>query len=487
VKGINKLLIIIQLLLMALALTAPCVTYAKNVSRAKQTHTNLKSSKLTECHPERKDIWLEFANVYAASNEYRSALALMQEYQSRFGTTREYWRGLARILVAAGRYNTSMRINECLLAEETGKQSAYFDYLMATRILDLAAANCQCAAVKELGLLKLYDPYSSELIGTAKRVLTPLRSNITFYPDYYSDSVPVSVTRALIDLQYFLSPRTSLLFRELYKEFFAKVNSGFETIWGSPSIWNESFYAGFTHSDCFWNLQALVGILYIERVKTTHVCEIKSRFYPNETLRLDLELLCDVYRPFIYNVSPRAVSLGIKEMTGVILFNWQPVIATHMDGSIRRGHLSDGNCFWLVNLLPSRRAFTYDDVNVDFGLNIELLSFNRDFTVNGYFSPRYYGLYQVANKVTINPSENVSYDLYTAIGIESDTVNLGTRAELDVTAEAKFEIPRDWQLSFIVEASGQVGPNTVNTIYLKVLLKKRFEDCCAQKSITHHS
>jgi hypothetical protein len=235
---------------------------------------------------------------------------------------------------------------------------------------------------------------------------------------------------------------------------------------------------GFTRSGCFWDLQVLVGALYIEHVKTTHICEITSHFYPNETLRLDIELLCDLFRPNIYSASPRSVSLAIMEMTGVILFSWEPVIETHLDGSIRRGHLSDGNCFWLVNLQPSRRAFTYDDVNVDFGLNIEVLSFSRDFSINGYFSPRYYGLYQVANKVTINPSEDVSYNLYTALGVENDTVNPGTRGELDVIAEAKFEIPRDCQLSLIIEGSGQVGPNSVNTIYLKALLKKRFKEPC---------
>jgi tetratricopeptide (TPR) repeat protein len=260
VKGISKVLIIMLLLLIALVVTAPCVTYASNISIGTQSSKQNGNSKklgprknvnsrskqgmlelqpddpdklvglastlasehkfreainiytwLTKCHPERKDMWFEFADMYVTSNEYLSALALMQQYQSRFGTTKEYWRRLARILVAAGRYDSSMRINECLLAEETGKKPAYFDYLMATRILDLAAPNCQCAAVKELGLLKLYAPYSSEAIGAAKQVLTPLRNNITFSPDYYSDSVPVSVMRVPIDLQYFLKSQSQLI------------------------------------------------------------------------------------------------------------------------------------------------------------------------------------------------------------------------------------------------------------------------------------
>jgi tetratricopeptide (TPR) repeat protein len=429
--------------------------------------------KLACTNPRKKDLWIEFAYLKDMENEYLGGLALFNEYRWRFRTARAYWKRLARVLADAGRYYTSIRINESLFWGETKDD---WDYLMTTRALDLSAANCKCAAVNTLNVLRCNKPYSTELVEATKRIITPLRSNISFVPCYYYSNCPVSIVMLPLDIQYFINPRTSLLLRDLYEEAYTSSNpdNNLTTIWGVTSILDETLYVGFTRSGCFWNLESLVGALEIERTKITPVARVKAKFYPNETLHLEIEELYDLYRPYLFSESPRSISLGILETATIVNVYWEPVIETYLDCLFRRGDLTDGNNYWRVNLKPMRRAFTWNNINVDFGLNLDYMHFSRDLFSNGYFSPVYYGLYQVATGITFNRSENINIDFYLAVGTENDTENRGDRAEIDCSIEAKFGVYCDWQLSLLTEVSNQIGPNAYNDVCVRLELKRRF-------------
>lgn len=425
---------------------------------------------LTHTHPQNKEVWLGYADMEDNRNEYRNVFPILEHYRCLFGSTFDYWSRKARYLVDAGRYHSSILMNDCLLAKKPDDP-----YLLSTRVLDLDQANCKCAAVEELGYLKTRFPNNSENFDLARTVYTPIRSNFSITPSYYTSTTPVDVALLPINLQIFLNPRTSLLFRALYERLQTSPDTDFTTTDGGTSIEDYSLFAGFTRSGCFWNSEVLIGYLDIQNGKKSAIAHLYGIYYVNEAFKVELRALYDLYRPYEYSNSPRSVSLGIMETAARATFLWEPIIETHLDLTVNQSHLSDGNNYSEATFTPYTRLFTYDQMNLDVGLNIDWMSFNKDVTdTNGYFSPTHYLLYQGTTSIYISPSDNTSYEIYAGLGKEQDGTSPGSRTQFNASFLATYGIYCDWQLSLLAEYESQMGPDSFHESYFKIQLLRRF-------------
>ncbi len=400
-------------------------------------------------YPNDKDAWISYIEMEDSRTDYNEALRLLRQYCLKFGPDKLYWSREARVLSDANFYQSSEAINHHLLA-----QYPKDDEILGTHILNLSQTYDRSNTLDELDTANKYIPKSDELRDIGKQVRDPLKTIVSFQPDFLWQNSTVTVTTLPLIVDYYVTPTTRFYTKLLFEELTASLNSGNQTIENTGNINDYSFLTGFRQIVTpQLEVGALGGALKVQDIngvegKETGIYQFDANFLPNQYMKINALVMHDLFRPYFRSSSPLAVSLGITETAGQIDSQIHPFIDTHIELLGRTGSLSDTNNYWDVQFEPKKRVFTYDNLYVELGIFTEWLSYRKDLSQNGYYSPTLYQDYELATNLVLQANSNATYSVRVGGGALKDNTFSNFVPGVDVNAAADFAIlDSTWQLT----------------------------------------
>jgi tetratricopeptide (TPR) repeat protein len=387
-------------------------------------------------HPENSEAWLEYSRVQLWRGNYQAALNALGEYRARFGATMDYRKQKARILAGAGRSSKAMKLNAPLL-----KTSPDDFELNATRTLALHAGRRPAEALGCLVILERLTPGSQETAGIEKFVKTPLRSNLNLDTNFYDDSDNVRIFRSELTGEWVVSPVTRLSAGTLYEELRADAGSGLERRDGGERIRDNNVWAGIRHRfSPGVAADGRAGMIFVEGGSQFPLYRLGLDLQPLDTLSFRL-----TYNRDLYDVSPRAVSVGVRRGATRLQCQWQPNLLYTLDITGEYDTFSDNNRRWEATVAPRRAVLRTEKFNLDLGLLGWWFGFDKDLD-NGYYDPSNYQRYAVTGYGYWKINENNGLSLFAAVGVQKDETMSSFQDGEDVSAEGIFGIYSDWML-----------------------------------------
>lgn len=292
-----------------------------------------------------------------------------------------------------------------------------------------------------LATLERLKPGAKESADIEKLVKTPLRSNLNLDTNFYDDSDHVRIFRSELSGEWVVSPVTRLSAGTQYEELWARAGSGLERRDGGERIRDNNVWAGIRHRfSPGVAADARVGAGFIEGGSQFPLYRLDLDLQPLDTLSFRL-----THNRDLYDVSPRAVSLGIKRGATRLQAQWQPNLLYTLDLSGEYDTFSDNNRRWEATLAPRRAVLRTEKFNLDLGLLGWWFGFDKDLN-NGYYDPGTYQRYAVTGYGYWKINENNGLSLFAAVGVQKDETMSSFQDGEDLSAEGIFGIFSDWML-----------------------------------------
>lgn len=397
---------------------------------------------LLKAHPQTAEGWIQYANVASWVEAYRVSLNALAHYSSLEGNNKKYLETTARVLALTGWYKSSLAINDPLLQKYPSD-----NYVLVTQVNALPKALEIKRAVSYLAMLDKKSADDPIVKGLKNIVLTPLRSNINLGANYTAATDTTRIAHIpVLNMQYFLSPATSLLLQGFYERASAAPGSFLTPVTGGTTIGDENLMVGFsTQYASLFNLTAYVGGLKIEGENQHGIYDALVNTNLNEKLQLTFDSSYNLYRPYLVPQSPKLISLQIMEKRNGVLLQWQPFVQTYFNAVVSYSDLSDFNGYWHTNLWPKARVFSSQYWQVSLGANADLWRYKRRAN-DGYFSPLQFDGYEGTIDVYHSFSENIGCTLSGGFGMQKDETFPHYFYEEDLAAQLFLGIFTDWEL-----------------------------------------
>lgn len=368
-----------------------------------------------EKHPHHKEAWIAYAHLESWCDHHKHAFALLENYKQRFGCTKEYQAARARILSMTGYYNQALALNDPLLVTDPD------DYdLVYTRAHALYKANRFAEGRLELQKLQKIHPHNADNKELEKLFHCLEESIFALGVNYYQDNQGLKNVMLPFSLDYALMDNVHFLVKGLHEIVMANEDSGLTTINGGTTIYDNSFLAGFN-----WRivprlaLIATVGDLNIEDVGNRFIYFINANLALTEVANLDVFHWRNLYRPYLFPTSPKAVSLGIVEDLTSAKMVWQPCFKTYINALVSYSHLSDDNNYTHIYVSPTKHWVLTSKTTLTLGVNADFLSFSQQLQ-NGYYDPSLHQEYLGIVGLDYNPTCNFSANCSIGAGVHRD-------------------------------------------------------------------
>jgi tetratricopeptide (TPR) repeat protein len=392
-------------------------------------------------HPAHKEALIAYANLECWRQNPSKAFALLDRYKVKFGATKEYLSTQARLLTLTGFYNQALVINGPLLATNPD------DYdLLYTNVSALHKANRFKEARTELQKLKKIQPDKKDTQELEKIFLSLEESILSTGINYYQDNQGIKNVMFPLSLDWAYNDSLHFVFKGLHEVLFARKNSGLETLDKKTSIYDNSVLAGVK-----WRIMprlalvATAGDLKIQHLSNKFIYLLNANLVLAENANLDLFHSRDLYRPYLFPTSPKAVSKGIVEdLTNVKLF-WQPLLKTFIKAQLGYSTLSDGNDYAHVYFSPTKKIALNAKSNLTFGANVDFLSFAQQLH-HGYYDPKLHQEYLAIAGLSYSPTTYLSSDISMGAGLHRDQLTEGFQPAYSAYGSV-FYVVAPWEVN----------------------------------------
>lgn len=430
------------------------VALAQSWQPSKLDSASLSFETFVKKYPAHKDAWIAYSNLESWRKNYCKAFALLESYKARFGETKPYLIARARLLTSVGHCNKALAIVKPLLRENPNDND-----LVYTNANALYKANRFKEARRELQKLKDRQPNNNdtkELENTIKKHNESLLSS-GFY--FYHDSQSIHNYTTPIYFDWAYDDNTHFLLQGLHEVLTAGKKSGSTTKNGHTSIYDNSIMAGVN-----WravptiSIMGMVGDLMIEKLSSKFIYLIGGHFIVAETTNIDLVHLHNLYRPYFYPTSPKAVSMGIIEDLTYIKLASQPFLQTNINLLAGYSALSDGNHYTHVDFAPTKQIALNSKIDMNVGVDLELLQFSKRLH-HGYYDPSFHQNYLATTGFNYNPNSHLSCGLSVGAGIHKDHSTEGFRPASHAYASVLYNDSR-WEFGVSYDYTYQgAAPN----------------------------
>ena len=395
-------------------------------------------------YPDHKEAWIAYANLESWKQNFRKAFALLERYRTRFGSTPEYLSAHARILASAGHYNQAIALNTPLANQNPD------DYdLVYTHATALYKANRFKEARVALQKLKKIQPNNNDTLELEHTFHTLVESMLSSGLNYYQDNQTIKNWTIPLSFDWALNDNTHFIFRGLHELLTAGKHSGSETVQGKSSITDNSVMAGIK-----WRIVpniaviGMVGDLKIEGLPHKFIYWVDANVLVAENAALELFHLRNLYRPYLYPTSPKAVSLGIVEELNGLKIVSQPFIQTNVNLLVSYSTLSDGNHYAHLNFSPTQQFILNSHWGLIVGTDVEFLFFDKQLN-HGYYNPKSHQEYLATAGLNYNPITYFNCSLSMGTGIHQDQTTDGFRPASHAYASAAYTFsPWEFGLSY---------------------------------------
>ncbi len=391
--------------------------------------------------------WLEQAYVQNFRGNFREAIKLLDHYKEHFGESKEYLIERARILASANRPTSSKAIVDNLLP--TNKDNYDLNY---ANTVDLYYLNEPLPMFDSLAIVNQLDAASGQVQGNPGYVSgqtqglndfirTPYRSNAGVNVFHSHDSDTVDITRTTLSGQYFLSPETSLLADGSTEEISADRSSGLNPAEGGDSLNLSTYDVGLTHQvNSNIGVSGVVGGAHVSDDQNAFIYQANVYTRLNDYIKMNL-----LSKESYYDVSPRAVSLGVKQNLSQATFLIQPCMQCYFNVNTSYSSFSDDNSMEFVSGTLMRTFVATQWLNLNFGATAQWDGFDKQLN-DGYYDPKDYQYYAGIIDMYLKQSDNVGYSVYIGIGQQKDETFTRFTSANDYGGKAYFGIYKDWYL-----------------------------------------
>lgn len=424
-------------------------------------------------YPNDKEPLLEAAYAQAFRGSFRTAISLLNQYQKRFGESTSYLIERARILAIANYPTEALSI----VGKTLPQYPDNYDLNYANTVA-LFYDNRPDDMFNSLSVLDKIKPNSMETINLRYFVSVPYVSRVDMDEYHSHDSQTVDIDRVVLSPKYALSPTSSILGDFYVENLSASLSSGLNPIEGGNSVTLTNYKAGFSKQfSPSIRLDALGGASHASdgRNAAVYTANMATKWTDNFLVNF-------LSKEDYYDVSARAVSLGVKQNLEQANFIIRPCVQCLININTSYSIFSDSNRMSYGSVNLSRNILSTQWFNLNFGLASELQGFKEQLN-NGYYSPDFYQYYGANTGLYIKQSDNIGYNLSVGLGEQKDNTFERFSPANDYGVQGYFGIYRDWYLilsggySTRVSSAATALPST-DTNYrvyaLDVKLTKRF-------------
>lgn len=401
-----------------------------------------------------KKPWLEWAYVEAWKGDSRKSNNILNNYYCRFGATSDYLTVRAYVLAGANKPNAALAITEPLLAT---KRTDY-DYNYA-RVTALYYGNRPNEMICNLDVLNALKPGDKQTWGMNDFAITPFRDRITLDAYHSFDADTVRISWSMATGQYFITPKASLLADYKLEQIRADLFSGLAPVTGGESLMIDRARGGFTYRfDPYIWFRGLGGAAMATKgggTKFIYSADLETRMHD----KLAINFLS---RKDFYDVSPKAVSLGITQTLNQMFITWEPVIQTYFTARAFYANYSDRNNERFLEFNPKTYVLANELINVVLGADAMWYSFAHN-SNNGYYSPTTYHFYAANSYFTFKQSDNINYVFTCSIGRQKDETFKHYATANDYSAQAYIGIYEPWYLILTANQSSRGRPIAANS------------------------
>lgn len=428
-----------------------------------------------ERFPDDADARLELARTEAWRGNVAAAREVLRGYERDFGDCAHCRRELAFVL-ARERPRESLRLLDDLLLEMPD------DPLVRTTLpVALAGAGHPTRAVDSIeSLLDDIQLGTSDEVGdVALWVETPLRSRVTPLLEFYDDSDSVRRERTGLEAALALGPRWRIDGAVADTTLDADAGSGLEAASGRELRLRSAWLGAEARVAPWLQLDGRFGRAELRTqtlaAEDLDVWSLGAEIDIGDGLRLALRR----GREF-YDVSPRALDLGIVRTETELRATARPGLRWTIDADVRVADLSDGNDLrsWIV--APRRAVVRREDWNLDLGLRGRVLRFDLDLG-NGYYDPADYRRYDLTAYAYWKITDDHGLSIFLAAGpYRDETATARDWADHDwagdVDLDLRLGLFDDWMLR--LRAAHSINDRTATGAFdatsFTVALTRRF-------------
>jgi hypothetical protein len=176
-----------------------------------------------------------------------------------------------------------------------------------------------------------------------------------------------------------------------------------------------------------------------------------------------------------YVISPKAVSLGIRQRYSGIEASWSPDFVHTVDAVLSYTAFSDDNSRWEAILGPRRAVLRSGKLNADLGVLSLWEGFEKRVN-NGYYDPELYQLYALRGFAYWKMSDDDGVSATALIGLQKDDTMDSFRSAMSLDLEGTFGLYRDWMLKVRAGATNNLRQATgaFRAVIGSISLTRRF-------------
>lgn len=393
-----------------------------------------------ERNPQDKAARMEYILTVTWRGAYAKAARLLKEYRQDFGSDDPYERQLALVDALARRSERALAITR------PGLLSKPDDFILAyAQTIALANGRQPVQALeslKELEKLRPGDPLGQ---GARLFVTTPLRSTLSADVGYSKDSDSLSIWTYRLQTRLKINPLTFITAGGRWDDLSAPLGSGLEAINGSENASVRGAWLGISHRFSPRVAADLtVGGADVREGASTGTYTVGIDVQPTDALALRFS------RSYgFYTISPRALSLDIRQASNRIDLSSDLGLAWHLDAEGAYDTFSDGNNRWELAVAPRREVLRTGSFNLDVGVRGWWFGFEDNFG-HGYYAPTQYQRYALTAFGYWKIDDNDGIGFVLAPGCLKDNTMESFHFGLDASLQGTFGIYRDWMLQVSV-------------------------------------
>ncbi len=380
---------------------------------------------------------IELARQETWRGDARAALKLLDGYRERFGETVDYRIERGRALVTGGRPRAAIEILEPLVAERPDDYEARLVLTLA--LSDAGRRRDAAGSVEELARIDPANPRTAEVRAY---VMTPIRSFVRPRYEYYDDSDEVRHDLYGFEAGVELSPASKLVGQGSDTRVRSEPGSGLAPLSGDATVHERAADAGIVFGlGGSGEIEARVGGAWIDEGGPELFTWLAAlRLTPSDAVGIALSSERD-----FFDVSARALDLGIERTAGRAQLRWSPAIGWTVEalGSRESDSVVTGRCE--ARLAVSYGVLRRQLVNVVLGVASGWMWFDEN-TDSGYYDPARYEQHLGVVSTYWKLGDQSGLSARAAIGAFRDDEIEDFERSAELAAEATFGITTDWSL-----------------------------------------
>jgi tetratricopeptide (TPR) repeat protein len=380
---------------------------------------------------------IELARQETWRGNARAALAVLDGFRARFGETVDYRIERGRALVTGNRPRAAAGILEPLVAERPDDYEARLVLTLA--LSDAGRRGDAVGSVDELARIDAMNPRTAEVRAY---VMAPIRSFVRPRYEYYDDSDEVRHDLYGFEVGVELSPAAKLVASGSDTRVRSEPGSGLAPLSGDATVHERAADAGIVYGlGTAGELEARLGGAWIDDGGPELFTWVAAlRLTPSDAVGLTLSSGRD-----FFDVSARALDIGVERTFGRAQLRWSPAIGWTVDAGGSRESYSDDNGRWEARIAVSDGILRRQLVNVDLGVASRWLWFDEN-TDSGYYDPARYEQHLGVVSTYWKLGDQSGLSARGAIGAFRDDEIEDFERSAELAAEATFGITTDWSL-----------------------------------------